>query len=326
MKIGQQYPAHRHPSPRELKLEQELESARGTLMYCEAADFQSAEERETASEMRRKMHSLNTELAQLRGDGVLCDQSIDDYLAAVRDQNPLGRLKLGALAAHLPVFTGATADAVAEIRSGLIHKTFSDEEFEARLDSRALNAEAKPDDPEVRRQAAEILRKEIPREGPDLFGSLEQVLTTVEGAASDPLTRGVLELARGGQVELTAGDFNFGGWQCIYQAGDLGHWAGRLSTEESPHRRSRLADRMGTMLDLPGVEIPSSERETAGSALRNHLQTRLESISQLTHQGLRQAQLDRFSQELELWAARGVKVENLQDLVRQAEPDWNLAG
>ena len=48
MKIVSHFPTQRHQTAREVELEKQLDQAYGTFMYCEAADFQSAEERDTA--------------------------------------------------------------------------------------------------------------------------------------------------------------------------------------------------------------------------------------------------------------------------------------
>ena len=317
------YPANRTVTLREQKLESELESAHGSLMYAEAADFMSADDRQLASDMRHKISQVTRELVEVRGNDILADSSIDEYHQAVKERNPLARLGVGALAAHLPVFTGSMTDSVHELRSGLIYKSVSQEEFEGRLQERAPQAEVGADDLEARKQAADILRSALPKDGPDLFASVSHVMKSLEKADS-PLITGVMELVDSGRVQLQAGDFNQGGWRCLYENGDLGRYAERLDLAGGLSRKGKVADRIGKMLELPDIEITPEERKSGFSALQGYLSEKLENVQSIGLESYRKACLKRFNGELDLWQSRGVDVSQMRHDVENGLLEWNL--
>jgi len=257
-------------TPRQVRLEQELEDSWGTYMYCEAADFQSAEERETSRQMSRRMGELSRELASLRGASVLCEPHVEAWVERLQEEQPLARVALPEVLPHLWTSRHSLTDEVAELQDALLYKTIDRQAFDA-----AVADQARPtttaDDPAVRAQTAELLREGVPRTGPDLFPNPAALVEAVRGnPEAGELNRVVADLVKEGELTVTAQDLAQGPWQCVYQDGDLGRWTERLEAADSPSRARNLKARMQTMLNHPGLAIPAEERREAEEALRSH--------------------------------------------------------
>lgn len=319
------------PTPRlqtrQAQLEKSLEEAYGTYMYCEAADFQSAQERATSREMSQKMGQLARELADLRGDSVLSPGHLDNYLSRLEATHPLTGVNptiTQKLIPHLYARGETLTDDVAEINDAVNYKTIErsqlDEALQQRAGSRAPLHSI--DAPEVRQQAAQELRQGVPKDGPDLFSSVQSLAQSViKAPEASGLSRAVAELVLDGSLPLQAADLSNRSWQCIYQEGDLGRWAQRLDTEEVSSRRSGLAGRMATMLAHPELTFPGPERQQAVSSLTGWLQDRAEKALTSPYT------VRSFLADLPRWEACGVDTESLAAAVqagRSPAEEWHI--
>ena len=296
------------PQPQRIaKLEQKLEEAYGTYVYCEAADFQSAQERATSAEMSKQMSQLRQELAELRGDSVLSPAPLNSYLEQLEKQHPLAGVSpaiIQKLIPHLHVRAEGLSDDVADIHDALIHKKIQPEQLHAALQQQAQNRPSihSNDAPEVRQQTAQILKDGVPKEGPDLFASPKALIQAVlANPQASPLQKAVAELAQEGSLTPQASDLSNRSWQAVYQKGDLGRWSTRLQEEQKPG----LADRMATMLDHPDLKVQKKERQQAVAALTGWLQQRAQKALQNPYS------TGAFMKELPRWAQYGVDTDSL---------------
>jgi hypothetical protein len=306
------------PQNRQAQLEKALEEAHGTYMYCEAADFQSAQERATSREMSKKMGELSRELAELRGDSVLSPGHLDNYLTRLETAHPLAGVAppiTQKLIPHLYAHAETLTDDVAEINDALNYKKIDKSQLDQALQERAAHRAPlhQLDDPAVLQQAAQALRTGVPKDGPDLFASVEKLAQSVIDAADAPgLSRAVAELVLDGSLPVSAQELSKGSWQCVYQQGDLGRWSERLAKEESPTRRSALAGRMATMLDHPDLEFSDPERQQATASLTDWLEDRADKARQNPYA------VRSFMADLPKWARYGVDTASL------TVEEWNL--
>ena len=313
---------------KEAQLEKSLEDAWGTYMYCEAADFQSAEERRTSSEMRTRMSELSKELAVLRGDSVLDKAHLDSYLDNLTAKHPvagLGGPVLQKLLPHLWAPSNHLTDDIAEVHDAINYKQIDSEELNAALAKRAAKRQPtrQAEDPEVRRQVADELKQGLPKDGPDLFASVEALAQSVLQAKEPPaLSKAIAQLVVDGELEVSAQDLSNRSWQCVYQKGDLGRWAERLQTEEVPTRRSGLASRMATMLDHPDLKFGAKEKKQSLAALTSWLEKRGEQAVQYP------ASIRSYLADLPRWEKYGIDTESLANKVSAGQapttPEWNL--
>ena len=315
MKIAARTPLTPQRLRKQAELEKSLEEAWGTYMYCEAADFQSDQERRTSSEMRTRMSELSKELAELRGDSVLDKAHLDNYLDNLTAKHPvagLGGPVLQKLLPHLWAPSNHLTDDIAEIHDALTYKEIDPEQFQAALAKRA--ARRKPtrqaDDPEVRQQVSQELRQGVPKDGPDLFASVTALAQSVLEAPKSPaLSRAIAQMVIDGDLEVSPQDLSKGSWQCVYQKGDLGRWSERLQNEEVPTRRSNLAGRMATMLDHPDLKFPAKERKQALAALTGWLEKRGQQAVQYP------ASIRSYLADLPRWEKYGIDTEPLANSV-----------
>ena len=316
------------PLARQAQLEKALEDAYGTYMYCEAADFQSAEERATSREMSKRMGKLSRELADLRGDSVLSPGHLDNYLSRLEAAHPLAGVSPQItlkLIPHLYARGETLTDDVAEINDALSYKKIDQSQLQEALAQRAPLRKPlhQADAAAVRQQAAQELRQGVPKDGPDLFVSVESLAQSVLAAAEAPgLSKAVAELVLEGSLPLQAQDLSNRSWQCVHQEGDLGRWSTRLDQEEVPNRRSGLAGRMATMLDHPELTFPDSERQQAVRSLTHWLQERAEKASQSPYS------VRSFLADLPRWERYGVDTESLAQAVQAggaAPQEWHLS-
>ncbi|MBN9418818.1 hypothetical protein ABS71_17885 [bacterium SCN 62-11] len=296
------------PQPQRIaRLEQKLEEAYGTYMYCEAADFQSAQERATSAEMSKQMSQLRRELAELRGDSVLSPAPLTSYLEQLEKQHPLAGVSPAItqkLIPHLHARSEGLSDDVADIQDALIHKKIEPEQLHTALQQQAQNRPSihKKDAPEVRQQTAQILKEGVPKEGPDLFATSEALIQAVlDNPKASELQKAVAELAQEQSLPVQAADLSNRSWQAVYQKGDLGRWSTRLQEEKKPG----LADRMATMLDHPDLKFPKEERRQAVEALTGWLQQRAEKALQNPYSTAS------FMKELTRWSKYGVDTDSL---------------
>lgn len=296
------------PQPARIaRLEKQLDEAYGTYMYCEAADFQSAQERATSAEMSKKMGQLRKELADLRGDSVLAPGPLQSYLEQLEKQHPLAGVSPAItqkLLPHLHARAEGLSDDVADIHDALIHKKIDDTQLHAALRQQAANRPPiyAKDSPEVRQQTAQILKDGVPKEGPDLFATPQALLKAVlENPKASELQRSVAELAQQQELPASAADLSNRSWQAVYQEGDLSRWSTRLQEEQKPG----LAARMATMLDHPDLSFPAEEREQAVGALTDWLQQRAAKALQNPYATAS------FMKELPRWEKYGVDTASL---------------
>ncbi len=314
-------------SSRQQKLEKSLEEAYGTYMYCEAADFQSAEERATSREMSKRMGELSRELAELRGDSVLSPGHLDHYLTQLEATHPLAGINpqiTQKLIPHLYARGQTLTDDVSEINDALSYKKIDKAQLDQALQARAAHRSSirSLEDPAVRQQAAQELRQGVPKDGPDLFASVTKLAEAVKNAPeANGLSQAVAELVLEGSLPLSAADLSNRSWQCIYQEGDLGRWSERLDTEAVASRRSALAGRMATMLDHPELTFPDQERQQAVTSLTTWLQDRAEKALQNPYT------VPSYLAELPRWEGHGVDTESLSQAVqagRSPAQEWHM--
>lgn len=315
------------PQTRQAQLEKALEEAYGTYMYCEAADFQSAEERATSREMSKKMGELSRELAELRGDSVLSPGHLDHYLTRLEAVHPLAGVNpqiTQKLLPHLSARAESLTDDVAEIHDALHHKKIDKSQLNEALQQQARSRPSlhEAGDAAVRQQVAQELCQGVPKDGPDLFASVEKLAQAVVGAPeASGLSKAVAELVLDGCLPIEAPDLSNRSWQCVYQEGDLGRWCERLDKEEVASRRSALAGRMATMLDHSELNLATPERQQATASLSNWLNGRAEKALQSPYT------VKSFLAELPRWERYGVDTESLAAAVqagRSPVQEWNL--
>jgi hypothetical protein len=307
MKIGQALPPKAAKPPtraqKEAALEKELHEAWGTYMYCEAADFMSAEEKATSAAMRTKMSQLHRELADLRGDKVLSKKHMRAYLARLQENEPLAGLARADLLPFLSARSSGLSDEVAEVNDALIYKKITPEQLQRSLEKHLGEPTREAGDGEVRAWVAEILRRGVAQGGPDLFASPDELVSAVQSnPKADDLQKKMAELVTSGDLCVSAGDLSNWQWQAVYQEGDLGRWGDRLAQEG----RQGLAERMLTMLNHPKLNFPAEERSQALGQVKEWLQKRLDSSSGYAREAVKR--------EAAKWEAHGVVLE-----------EWNLS-
>ncbi len=243
------------------ELEAELQQCHGTYMYCEAADFQSAEERATSRRMSERMGQISTELAQLRGAGALNRENVKAQVEVMLERQPLARLGSRAFKAVYPAcrHTGyGLDDPAGRLHSAVRHGFVTQEQVDEKVIRSASRrkASASGSDDEVRQAAAQALTQALPRELEGLFPDLQAFLA-YQSQPPSPLAEAVKGLIAEGLVELRLEDVNRAR-RVIYAPGQLGQAVERY--RKTP--QDSLLTSIGQLLDqkLPYTE---EEREQA---------------------------------------------------------------
>lgn len=283
------------------KLEAELQHCYGTYMYCEAADFQSAEERTTSRRMSERIGQISTELAQLRGAGALNRENVKAQVEVMLERQPLARLGSRAFKAVYPAcrHTGyGVDDPAGRLHSAVRHGFLTQEQVDEKVIRSASRRKpsASGSDDEVRQAAAEALTRALPRELEGLFPDLK---TFLEFPTPSPLAEAVKGLIAEGLVELRLEDVNRAR-RVIYAPGQLGQAAERY--RETP--QDSLLGTIGQLLDqkLPYTE---EEREQALTCAATSLVKK--------EQGAKDDwSRRRFEEDKQRWLQRGLTEEHLK--------------
>lgn len=299
-------------------LETEIQQCYGTYMYCEAADFQSAEERETSRRMSQRMGEIARQLTELRGDSVLNRDNVKAQVEVVLERQPLARLGYPAFKAVYPHcrYSGyGVDDPAGRLHAAVRHGSLSQEQVDEKVLRSAARrkATAGPADEEVRQAAGRALSDALPRELDRLFPDLETFLAY---PGQPGLADAVKSLVAEGQVELRPEDVNR--WRrCIYLPGQLGGEARKF--HEGTNRAAALRS-MAYLLDQPDLPFAPEEREQALTCAAQSLANRPD------------------EREKERWVKRGMTEKHLEAALLGAHqpalstgaigetPEWIVVG
>jgi hypothetical protein len=285
------------------ELEAELQQCYGTYMYCEAADFQSAEERATSRRMSERMGQISTELAQLRGAGALNRENVKAQVEVMLERQPLARLGSRAFKAVYPAcrHTGyGVDDPAGRLHSAVRHGFLTQEQVDEKVIRSASRRKptASGSDDEVRQAAAEALTRALPRELEGLFPDLKAFLE-FQSQTPSPLAEAVKGLIAEGLVELRLEDVNRAR-RVIYAPGELGQAVERY--RKTP--QDSLLGSIGRLLDqkLPYTE---EEREQALTCAATSLVKKEQDAKDDWSRR-------RFEEDKQRWLQRGLTEEHLK--------------
>lgn len=283
------------------ELEAEMQQCYGTYMYCEAADFQSAEERATSRRMSERMGQIGTELAQLRGAGALNRENVKAQVEVMLERQPLARLGSKAFKAVYPAcrHTGyGVDDPAGRLHTAVRHGFVTQEQVDEKVIRAASRrkASATGSDDEVRLAAAEALTRALPRELDGLFPDLNAFL---EFKSESPLAEAVKGLIAEGLVELRLEDVNRAR-RVIYAPGQLGQAVERY--RQSP--QDSLLGLIGQLLDQK-LPYTDTEREQALTCAASRLVKREQDVKD-------EWSRRRFEEDKQRWLDRGLTPEHLK--------------
>lgn len=309
-------------------LEAEIQQCYNHYMYCEAADFQSAEEREGSRKASQRMGEIAVELAQLRGASVLNRENVKVQVDVILDRQPLARLGSRAFKAVYPHarFSGYGVDNPAgRLHDAVRHGFLTQEQVDAKVLSSGTRrkATAAKDDDVVRQAAARALIDAIPREHEGLFPDLKAFLAF---PGQPGLADAVKSLLAEGLVSLKLEDVNRAR-RCVYVPGQLGGEVQKFRQGKDAQWALRA---MANLMDQPGLPITPEEKE---QALTCAAQSLMEQDKKSKDEWSRR----RFEEEKARWQTRGLTEEHFKVAILggaqpvQASsigetPDWIVVG
>lgn len=286
-------------------LEQEHQQCWSTYMYCEAADFMSSEEKATSRRMSQRMGEIDRELAHLRGPEVLDRAHVKAAVDGLLEAHPLARVGSDGFKAAFAAFglSGCAAGSdspVQHLQAGLREGILVREDVDGKILRSGVRrkATATGSEEEVRREAAVLLTRDLPREGglmPDLQALLGRPTSGPAGL--------VAELVREGRVELTAADVNRAR-RCLYEQGQLGRAVDRF-------RETKREDALQAVAELLDQQLPYTpdEKRQALAVAGEHLAKKLGEVAGRPETDW---QVKRVHETLARWEARGLGQEDLR--------------
>ncbi len=284
-------------------LEAEMQQCYSHYMYCEAAEFQSAEEREGSRRASRRMGEIGVELANLRGADALNKDNVKAQVDALLEHQPLARLGAKAFKLVYPHdrFSGYGVDNPAgRLHDAVRYGHVTQEAVDAKVVSAGSRRKATADgaDDEVRQAAARALTDALPRELDRLFPDMKAFLAF---QGSPGLADAVKSLLADGLVTVKPEDVNRSR-RCVYVPGQLGG-------EVTKFREGRNADialrSMGNLLDQADLPFTADEREQALTCAAQSLIDRRARVKDEWGQ-------KRLDEDKQRWEARGLTEQHFK--------------
>lgn len=309
-------------------LEVEYQQCYGHYMYCEAADFQSAEEREGSRRASKRMGEISAELTELRGASVLNKENVRAQVDVVLERQPLARLGSRAFKAVYPHcrYGGYGVDDLAgRMHSAVRAGHLTQEQVDARVLSAASRrkASASKDDDEVRQAAARALTDALPRDLDKLFPDMKSFLAF---PGTPGLADAVKSMLAEGTVSLKLEDVNRSR-RCVYVPGQVGAEARKFHEGKDADFALRS---MAALLDQGDLPITPDEREQALTCAAKSLLDRRSKVRDDWSER-------RLDEEKTRWEARGLTEQHFKSALLDSPqpatpsavgetPDWIVVG